>query len=249
MRALSVQWIAILLVLCVAYPYFVFEKISGLPWNFLVWVIGLLACCLSVLVKQAFWWWFIHFFFAPLFYFFFQLHLPPIYFLLAFLFLFLIFKGCITHQVPLFLSNLTTLKNLEDFIQKEYPQQNAQKIHLADLGAGIGSVVLYLAKRFPNIEFYAIENAPLSFWIGKLRCRKFNNIHWQMHNFAHQNLNHFDLVYVFLSPNPMPSLWIKAKKEMKKNALLVSCTFAIPNANAFQIVDEESPRPLFCYRL
>ncbi len=247
MRALMVQWIAVLLVLSLAYPYFAFEKIAGLPWNNLVWAIGATALIFSILCKQAPWWWLIHFFFAPLLYFFLQLNLPPGWFLLAFLVLLLIFRGAASHQVPLFLTNARTLLALEKIVKEESVGKSS--FTLMDLGAGIGTVALFLAQRFPDFRIEAVENSLFPYWVGKFRSRKFPNIHWRFGNFEKENLKEMHCVYAFLSPAPMVKLWVKVNKEMQKGAFFISNTFAVPEVTCENIVDENTKRPLFCYRI
>ena len=41
-------------------------------------------------------------------------------------------------------------------------------------------------------------------------------------------LGDFDVVYCFLSPQPMPALWDKARREMAAGSWLISNSFAIP---------------------
>ena len=44
-----------------------------------------------------------------------------------------------------------------------------------------------------------------------------------------------DIVYAFLSPEPMPALYEKAKREMKSGSLLVSNSFAVPDVSPDEI--------------
>ncbi len=247
MRKLYVQWIAALLVLCLAYPYFAFEKISNLPWNLIVWAIGGVAAMLSIICRQAPWWWGIHFLFCPALYFLLQLKLSPEWFLLAFVLLFLIFRGAATSQVPLFLTNKTTLLEIEKIFLQE--SQNKTNFVFWDAGAGIGTVIVFLAKRYPKHVFIGVENSPIPFLIGKMRSKKLPNVVWHWGSFERQNFEKAHMLYAFLSPAPMPKIWNQANRQMPKGALFLSNTFEVPGIAPAQTIEKNSARPLFCYRL
>jgi hypothetical protein len=38
----------------------------------------------------------------------------------------------------------------------------------------------------------------------------------------------YDVVFAFLSPVPMPALWLKARREMRSGSLFISSSFAVP---------------------
>ena len=249
MRSLYVQWIAALLVLCLAYPYFAFENVANLPWNLLVWAIGATAAMLSIVCRQAPWWWGIHFFFCPALYFLLRLNLPPEWFLVAFILFFLIFRGAATTQVPLFLTNNATLLEIEKILLEESESQKKEKLLFLDAGAGLGTVILFLAKRYPNHHFIGVENSPIPFFIGKMRTQKLPNIEWRWGNYERQNFENADILYAFLSPAPMPKIWNQAHRQMQKGALFLSNTFEIPGITPKKIVENDAARPLFCYRL
>ena len=56
-----------------------------------------------------------------------------------------------------------------------------------------------------------------------------------------------DIVYVFLSPEPMPAIHDKARREMKPGSLLVSNSFAIPGLDADEIWDLSDRRKTRLY--
>ena len=65
------------------------------------------------------------------------------------------------------------------------------------------------------------------------------------------SLADFDLVYCFLSSEPMPDLWEKAKQEMRPGTVLVSNSFPIPDATPSKIINVADRRAtiLYCYQL
>ena len=54
-----------------------------------------------------------------------------------------------------------------------------------------------------------------------------------------ERLDHYDVVYAYLSPAAMPRLWDKARLEMKPGSLLVSNSFAVPGVAAQRVIPLE----------
>jgi hypothetical protein len=57
-------------------------------------------------------------------------------------------------------------------------------------------------------------------------CRQRYRVRWG--NLWSTDLSCHDVVYAYLSPAPMSSLWEKARREMRPGSLLVSFRFMIP---------------------
>ncbi len=172
------------------------------------------------------------------------MHLPSWLYLVAVMILALVFWGTIKGDVPLFLSSSAVANTLIAIVD----QENAQTI--ADLGAGIGSVVLPLTKhRAATID--AWEQAPLPWFICSWRCRNQPTITVKRANFWHSDLSHYDLVFAFLSPAVMVALGKKIKQEMKTGTLFISSSFPIPDWEPESIIYPEDRRQtmLFCYRI
>lgn len=243
MKYLALQLAAFCIVLALALPYYGFS-VETLSWEFLIWFVAATATLLSILCGQGWWWWIIQFCFAPLAYFLLRLQIPPIIFLILFCTLWLVYRGAISNRVPLFFSNAETMQYLADFLEEQIKilktQNNLKTITFLDLGAGIGSSLIPLAKAFPQIQFVGVENAPLTWLVGKIRCKSCRNIRFLYKNFHEISLKDFDIVYAFLSPEPMPMLWEKVQNEMHKNSLFISNTFEIPNVNPSQILIDEN---------
>ena len=106
-----------------------------------------------------------------------------------------------------------------------------------------------MAKRYPNHTFIGVENSPIPFLIGKIRTQKLPNVKWRWGSFERQSLENANILYAFLSPAPMPKIWNQAHRQMQKGALFLSNTFEVPGITPKKIVENDSARPLFCYRL
>ncbi|MBP6366905.1 MAG: hypothetical protein KBA82_07455 [Nitrosomonas sp.] len=184
---------------------------------------GLLAGLISYCLRMPAWWIFIHLTFIPLAIATLALEISSLWFLSLFLCLLLIYGKTYKTQVPLYLSS----KNVNIVLDTLLPKQ--EQFSFVDLGSGCGGLLNNLAKVHKNGLFYGIESAPLPLLISKLRsllnhgsCKIFWGSFWEY------DLSQYDVVYAYLSPVPMESLWRKVSKEMRPGSLLISNTFLIP---------------------
>ena len=215
------------------------------PWGHLSMAIGFLAGLLAWLTGQPLWWRFIHGAFMPLAWAVSAVHIEPGWFLLAFVLLATVYLGAITGRVPLYLSNAPTAARLAELLGERRVR------NVVDLGAGIGGLAVRLARAHPETPITGIENAPLTWLIGRAVTRWHgpNRIHWRYGSLWSVDLGGFDLVYAFLSPEPMPALWEKARAEMAPGSLLVSNSFAVPDIPPCSViaVDDRRRTRLYCY--
>jgi precorrin-6B methylase 2 len=190
------------------------------------------------------WWIPIHLGFAPLIVAAGTLSIPPGWYLAAFVISLLVFWRTDKSRVPLYLTNATTASAVARLLP-------ARPCHVVDLGCGDGGLLCQLAGLRPDCEFVGIEHAPLPWLVARLRSLRAPNLTIRYGDFWAQHLGLFDVVYAFLSPAPMGSLWQKAVEEMHPDALLVSNSFAVPDIQAEHTVAVEDRREtlLYVYRL
>lgn len=203
----------------------------------------LFAALFSRLFRQPLWWIPIHLLFLPLIGLLVQLNLPAWIYLLGFMLLILVFWGTVKGDVPLFLSSPAVSQALSSIVQKE------QAYSLIDLGAGIGSVVVPLANRFPQMHITAVEQAPIPWLILTWRCRKFKNVKICRDNFWDYPLANYSVVFAFLSPKVMTRLEEKCRNELAVGNLLVSSTFPVPDRVPCSVISlNKMHLRLHCYR-
>jgi hypothetical protein len=243
-RQLALQGAAVILVLSLAWPYFGWQS-DAMPWLETSLAMGAVALAMATLSGQPWWWRLIHLVFMPLIWLTHSLAIDPGWFLLAFILLLLVYRGALSGQVPLYLSNRQTVDALDELLGKQEGQR------FLDLGSGLGSTVIPLADRWPEKHFTGVENAPLTWLLGRLFGIGRSNLDWRWEDMWRTSLSDYDIVYAFLSPAPMPELWEKAQAEMRPGSLFISNTFPVPGATPSWIieVDCNPPRPLYCYHL
>lgn len=172
--------------------------------------------------RRAPWWWLaIHLGFVPLVVVAYGLGLPSWVWPAGLVCLLLVFWRTDRSRVPLFLSSRQAAESLQELLPR-------RACSVVDLGCGDGAVLRYLARRRKDCRFVGIEHAPLPWLWARLAARGLPNVEIRFGDFWKSRLGGFDVVFAFLSPAPMPSLWQKAVAELSDDALLVSSSFPVP---------------------
>lgn len=212
---------------------------------FLMLIQGSIAAILSIVIRQPSWWRPMHLFFLPSVWVMLSLPVPDELYLLVFLLMLVVFWGTVKGDVPLFLSSTAVTDALSEIISKQ------QAANLIELGAGIGSVVAPLARRQPDVQITALENAPLPWLILCWRCRKLANVRVLRSSLWDCDLAAYDLAFAFLSPLVMVRLGDKVRQQMRPGSCLISSSFIVPDwqpDRVMQLADRRKTQ-LFCYRL
>uniref|UniRef100_Q47JF6 Class I SAM-dependent methyltransferase n=1 Tax=Dechloromonas aromatica (strain RCB) TaxID=159087 RepID=Q47JF6_DECAR len=244
LRQFALQGAAAILVLSLAWPYYGLND-EVMPWLQTSLAIGGVALIFATLSRQPWWWRVIHAGFMPLVWFTHTLAIDPGWFLLAAILLLLVFRGALSGQVPLYLSNKQTVAALAELLAARGPTR------FLDLGAGLGSTTVPLADALPDSHFTGYENAPLTWLVGRFFSLGRPNIRWRWDDLWMAKLGDYDVVYAFLSPAPMPRLWEKVKAEMQPGSLFISNSFPVPGMTPERVIEVDCtpPRPLYCYQL
>jgi len=187
---------------------------------------GALAAVLSQFFGLARWWLLIQLFFAPALVLMLRLHIPPGFFLVAFLLMLLVYWNTFRSQVPLYLSSKKVWQTLEELLPEVVLDQS---FAFMDIGSGMGGVLTHLSAVRTDGVYYGVENAPLPYAISRLRiifgrCR---NCHVLWGSLWACDLAPYDVVFAYLSPVPMEQLWHKVKSEMRPGTLFISNSFAV----------------------
>lgn len=189
-------------------------------WQLLL-IQGGLAALISRPLGMANWWLLLHLLLPVAVWVALSWQLPAWVYLVAFLLTLLIFWNSAGERVPLYLSNTTTWQALEALLP-EGPNPR-----FIDLGSGVAGTLCYLAERRPDGDFVGVESAPLPMLVARLRCRRLSNVNLLQQDLWKQDLAQYDVVYCFLSPEPMPKLYVKARKEMRPGSVFISNSFTV----------------------
>jgi SAM-dependent methyltransferase len=191
---------------------------------------ALSAAALAALLRSDRWWLAIHLGFAPMLLLAGRLSISPNWYLGAFGVLALMYWTSFRTRVPLYLSGRAAVSALQALLPPAAPSR------MLDLGSGVGSPLLALARRRPDCRFTGIEAAPGPFLISRLRARGQPNLVFERGDFFARSWAGFDIVYAYLSPVPMAAVWEKASREMPAGSLLVSNSFPIPGVAPLRVI-------------
>ncbi|MDR1890174.1 MAG: class I SAM-dependent methyltransferase [Zoogloeaceae bacterium] len=236
-RQAALQAAAVFLVFSLAWPVYVLRAAEW-NWAAVCAVTGVVAFLAARLSRQQWWWQLIHLLFVPLLWAGLQLKLSPLWYLGAFMLLLLVFRGAVTGQIPLYLSGANAARRLHPLLARDSA--------LLDVGAGLASLLLPLARMRPDLRLAGIDNAPLPWLLGWLRTRN-SGIGWFWGDFWKHSLSPYQAVYCFLSPTPMRALWVKACREMTPGSLFISNAFPVDDATGEAEILEDPKTGLILY--
>ena len=149
-------------------------------------------------------------------------HLPPLLFLLGFLFLLLLYWSTFRTQVPFYPSGPRVWRAVLALLPA------TPGVRVIDIGSGLGGLAMNLAVQRPDASITGIELAPLPWLISQARARLMRNpARFVRGDYEKLDFAQFDVVFAYLSPAAMPALWQKAQREMRPGALLLSYEFFI----------------------
>ena len=211
----------------------------------LVFIQSITAAISSRILRQPRWWLVIHLLFLPAAVALLSLQVSAHWYLLIVFVLTLIFWGTIKGDVPLFLSSSAVVDAVIDIVSQEYAQS------FAELGAGIGTVTIPLAKHRPDLSIDAWEIAPLPWAINAWRSHSLPNIKLYRASFWTCDFACYDVVFAFLSPAVMPELGVKVRLSMRPGSLFISSSFPVPDwePEFIRQLNDRSQTRLFCYRV
>jgi SAM-dependent methyltransferase len=183
---------------------------------------GVIAAGLSRVWRQPVWWLPLHLGFFSAILLAQQLNIPTWIYLTVFILLVLFYWSSFRTRVPLYLSDRKAWQAVIPLL----PQ--AKKFRFIDIGSGLGDVPFYLESRFPLASFYGTEIAPAPWLISRVRAwAKHSRVTFLCRDYAALDLADFDVVFAFLSPAAMPSLWQQAQAQMRRDSLLISLSFTV----------------------
>lgn len=184
---------------------------------------GIMAAAITYQRSLAPWWMLIQFFFPIALVTMLAIQLPPSLFLVAFLFLLGFYWNTFRTQVPFYPSHPAVSLLVSRIVPQDRP------FSFIDIGSGLGGLVMDLAETRSDSIFTGIEIAPLP-WLASFLRGRMRRSHARFYRGDYNDLHFasYDVIFAHLSPAAMPSLWNKAKNEMRPGTLLLSYRFIVP---------------------
>ena len=184
---------------------------------------GIAAAVMGQALRLPYWWLPINAAFIPAAVSLRGLSISPLWFLAAFAALLIVFWSTYRTRVPLYLSSERACERLAQLIPLD------ASARFLDLGCGFGGVMLALRRLRPKLQIAGLEVAPLPSWLARMRLRGDACSAVHRKDFWEEDFSGYDVVYAFLSPEPMERLWRKARAQMRPGALFISNSFVVPD--------------------
>ena len=115
-------------------------------------------------------------------------------------------------------------------------KKSKNQLTILDPGCGTGTLLLRLAKEFPNHKFIGIEWSLLFAFICKMRCNMFKNIEFIHGDLFKHDFGQADIIICFLMEPLMKKFSEKLLTDNKKEQIIFTNTFKIPNLPLVQEV-------------
>ena len=173
----------------------------------------------------------------------------------------IIFLSCnlFYHLTSLFIwppsipTDTKTTENILQFIDLHTSIDN-NALEIADLGSGCGHLLFRISKKYPHTHITGYEILTIPCLISKIitYILRYKNISIIKKDLLISDLSKFDIIICFLCGSINSKLSIKLQKEAKKNCLIISNNFPIPNLHkvtTIQIQDIFSKRTIYIYKI
>ncbi len=110
-----------------------------------------------------------------------------------------------------------------------------------DLGCGDSRILIELARKYDDIKLYGVDINPYLVNIGRRRANRLrlNNIFIQQGNLFNQDLNNFDIIYVYLTRDALKKLYNKFVDFLNKGGEIIAYDIPIPNIIPAEIIPVE----------
>jgi len=217
---------------------FVITEITGgsLALGWLVVIHSAVAWALAYFLKFPAVWKVFNLLFAPAMVLALSFQISSGLFTLALAVMVLVYLPTFWTRVPYY----PTSTEMYETIAEELPAD--RPFTFIDLGCGFGSLLSYLARRFPQGNFEGVEISPLAFLLSYLRfLKRQEQVSIRLRNFWNFSFEPYDFVYAFLAPPPMEGLWDKVKEEMRPGSIFMTNSFPVP-AKATRVFEVEDLR-------
>lgn len=112
-----------------------------------------------------------------------------------------------------------------DEILKNSPESKT----IIDPGCGTGTLLIMLAKKYPQHKFIGIEWGKIPYLICKFKSRNLPNISIVQNDMFKCSFKEADIIVCFLMDPLMEKFGNKVKEDAKKNLVIFSNSFEIPN--------------------
>ncbi len=128
--------------------------------------------------------------------------------------------------------------------------QSSKSLKVVDLGCGAGGLLLPLAKKYPNHQFWGYDwDKVMVKWAG-FRGRKLKNLKIIKQDISTVDVKEFDILFSFLDTKALEIVSKDIFEKISPNAILISPAFALPKIKAIKEIEAKSyclPLKIYVY--
>jgi len=109
---------------------------------------------------------------------------------------------------------------------------------LIDLGSGWGTLVIAVARKYPHQQVIGYELSWFPWLVSIIRkySLRLDNLTLYRKDFKKAELSNASILFCYLFPGGMDDLHKKLKRELLKEVLIVSNTFALPSCQPTKVI-------------
>lgn len=132
---------------------------------------------------------------------------------------------------------MPTTRRQTQCILQNLPQNPGPVI--LDLGSGLGTLAIALARHFPKSEVTGVESSPIPYWISKVLKLIFRvrNLSFQRLDIIQSSVANASAIVVYLHRAGIRNLKPKLEQELKSGVWILSNTFAFPDWKPVKVVN------------
>lgn len=130
-------------------------------------------------------------------------------------------------KYPPFILSFGRAKNIVIKEAEKFLNQQKAPIKVVDLGCGSGSLLLPLAKKFPQHHFIGYDWDKIPYFIAKYRTKKIKNISIHNRDFMKQSYTDTKLLLCYTGPSLREELGQKLYNETPLDSLIISEAFEL----------------------
>lgn len=125
-----------------------------------------------------------------------------------------------------------------DIARKQLAESD-KPLTVVDLGSGTGSLLIPLAKEFPQHTFIGIEWDFIPLMVAMFHSRKLKNTHWSKQNFMTYSCQEADIVFCYLLKTMQESIGLKLSREIKNDCLVITELYPV---NHLKLIKAYKPK-------
>ncbi len=131
---------------------------------------------------------------------------------------------------------------------REKLKQAHSSMTVVDMGSGTGTLLIPLAKEFPQHRFIGLEWDRIPYLFARYKSRDLKNIQWHCENFMTYSCREADVIFCYILKTAQNRVGRKLANEIKSDCLVISELFTLPQLEEIQQFKTGIGVPVYLFR-